>query len=63
MTRRSTGLDNYSLEVAVDAFGVDEGELGQSLFPVRHDLSLDEPAGGLAFAGGLAGFLGVRLTP
>ena len=47
-----------NLEVAVDAFGVDEGELGQSLFPVRHDLSLDEPAGGLAFAGGLAGFLG-----
>ena len=32
-------------EVGVDALGVDEGELLEGLFPVRGDLSFDEPAG------------------
>lgn len=39
-----------SLDVGVDAVGVDQGELFKSLFPVGDDLALDEPAGGLAFA-------------
>lgn len=34
------------LEVAVDALGVDERQLLQSLLPVRGHLSLDEPAFG-----------------
>ena len=40
-----------------DAVGVGQGELAEGLFPVRHDLSLDESSGGFAGGGGLAAFL------
>ena len=46
-----------SLEVGVDAVGVDEGELFEGLFPVGHDLALDEASGGFAFVGWSAAFL------
>ena len=38
-----------SLEVGVDSFGVDEGQLGEGLFPVGGDLSFDETSFGRAF--------------
>jgi hypothetical protein len=32
------------LEVGVDAFGVDQSELGEGLFPIGGDLAFDEAA-------------------
>ena len=40
------------LEVGVDAVGVGEGELLESLFPVRGELAFDEPAGCLSLVAG-----------
>jgi hypothetical protein len=44
----------------VDSARVDEGELGEGLFPVGGDLAFDEASFGFAFgAAARAGFLGV----
>ena len=39
-------------DIGRDAVGVDEGELLEGLFPVRGELSFDEPAGRFSLVGG-----------
>ena len=45
-------------DAAGEAFGVGEGEGAEGLFPALDDGTVDEPAGGGALVGFLAGFLG-----
>jgi hypothetical protein len=50
--------------VGVDSVGVDEGELGEGLFPVGGDLAFDEASFGFAFgAVAEAGFFGAVAGP
>jgi hypothetical protein len=52
------------LQVGVDSVGVDEGELGEGLFPVGGDLAFDEvPFGFASGAAAEAGFLGAVPRP
>ena len=50
--------------MGVDSVGVDQGELGEGLFPVGGDLAFDEASFGFAFGvAAEAGFLGAVAGP
>jgi hypothetical protein len=54
----------FWLQVGVDSVGVDEGQLGEGLFPAGGDLTFDETSFGFAFgAASEACFLGAVTGP